>query len=424
MALRIGQARRQAFSAEAVVTLVGIGIALSLLGDATLYVVLPTHTAQAGILLEQVGLMLSANRLIRIFINSPFGLLIERWPRRPIMVVSLFLGAVASLFYTVPGFAPLLIGRLVWGIAWAGMWIGATTMILDIAGFANRGRMVGRLQMWFFIGVSGSSLLGGILTDALGYTATFLVSALVVGAGAVLWLLLLPEMRPAAPAHPKQTVSADEQHHAQVQANRNRLPLMIAITLYGLNWLLFIGALTALLPVLVNTRLDTTLLVIPILALAIPPTSFTGILTALNTVISLLTAPLSGWLSDRGGRRWWLVVFAVWLGILTLSVAAVGRDLVIIAATFTQAVVTSILTTQAITLAGDYAAPERRGRVLGVMNTVGDIGGALGPLLAFALLPVIGIEGIFTLGALLLTLVFPPAVWAAVHEGRINPTQA
>ncbi|MCD4684873.1 MAG: hypothetical protein K8S97_02920, partial [Anaerolineae bacterium] len=90
--------------------IIGLGVAISLLGDLTLYIVLPTHTDDAGIALANVGLMLSANRLIRIVINSPMGLLIERIPRRRIAVPALFLGAGSSLLYTVPGFWPLLIG--------------------------------------------------------------------------------------------------------------------------------------------------------------------------------------------------------------------------------------------------------------------------------------------------------------------------
>ena len=38
----------------------GLGTALSLMGDATLYTVLPTHTAEAGIALSGVGIILAS----------------------------------------------------------------------------------------------------------------------------------------------------------------------------------------------------------------------------------------------------------------------------------------------------------------------------------------------------------------------------
>ena len=111
--------RRQNIPPPITLILLGLGMALSLPGDATLYVVLPTHTAEAGIVLADVGLMLSANRLIRLLFNGPYGLLIERIPRRRMLVPSLFLGGFSTLLYTVPGFWPLLIGRLLWGVAWS-----------------------------------------------------------------------------------------------------------------------------------------------------------------------------------------------------------------------------------------------------------------------------------------------------------------
>ena len=71
---------RQTISSEQIVTIIGIGIAISLLGDGMLYIVLPTQYPQAGIRVEHVGIMLAANRAIRLFINSPYGILMERIP--------------------------------------------------------------------------------------------------------------------------------------------------------------------------------------------------------------------------------------------------------------------------------------------------------------------------------------------------------
>ncbi|MBZ0296095.1 MAG: MFS transporter, partial [Anaerolineae bacterium] len=127
--------------------LLGLGVMLSLVGDTAIYIVLPTHTVEAGILLVDVGLMLSANRLIRIFINSPYGYLIERWPRRRVLIASQLIGALANLLYLFPGFWPMLAGRLLWGVAWSGIWIGSNTAVLDIATRADRERLVGRHHM-------------------------------------------------------------------------------------------------------------------------------------------------------------------------------------------------------------------------------------------------------------------------------------
>jgi len=408
---------RAGFSHDRALFVIGLGVAVSLLGDLTLYVVLPTHTRAAGIALADVGLMLSANRLIRIVINGPAGMLIERLPRRRMLVPALFLGALSSLLYTVPGFWPLLIGRLLWGTAWAGVWLGASTMVLDLAPPERRGRYIGRLQAWFFIGSGGSALIGGVLTDWLGYAPALRVCSLLTLGAAVLWLLALPETRPIKPSRPAGArASANPGAAPQAASWRaSTLPLATAVALLGVNWLIFIGFLGATLPLLLEQRIGDTIVLIGLL---IPLASFTGGLSAANQVLGLIASPLSGWLSDRTGNRWALAVGALALGTGALALTAVGYGVLVVLATMLGAVATSVLQTQVMTLAGDYAPQGQQGRILGILNTVGDIGSAAGPLLAYALLPLIDLSGIFWLAAGLIALFLPWTAWISAREAR------
>jgi MFS family permease len=408
---------RQGFSHDRALFIIGLGVAVSLLGDLTLYVVLPTHTEAAGIALADVGLMLSANRLIRIAINGPAGMLIERVPRRRMLVPALFIGALSSLLYTLPGFWTLLIGRLLWGTAWAGVWLGASTMVLDLAPRRSRGRYIGRLQMWFFIGSGGAALIGGVLTDWLGYSPALRVCSLITLVAAVMWLLLLPETRPVRAARPADGHAAGPDDEVEYTGawRSSLLPLGTAVALLGVNWLIFIGFLGATLPLLLEQRIGETILLI---GLVIPLASFTGGLYAANQVLGLIASPLSGWVSDRTGNRWLLASGALALGVVALALTATGHGAVIVLATMLGALATSVLQTQVMTLAGDYAPHGQQGRILGVINTVGDIGSAAGPLLAYALLPVIDLSGIFWLATGLIALCLPWTAWIGARESR------
>jgi MFS family permease len=401
---------RQGFAPGLVIWIVGAGVALSLPGDLALYVVLPTHTEQAGIVLGNVGLMLAANRLIRIAINGPFGVMIERIPRRRLAVPALFLGGFAPLLYTIPGFWTLLIGRLMWGIAWAGLWLSANTIVLDISTHENRGRFVGRLQMWFFIGVGLGSLLGGVLTDWLGYRETFKVCAAITLSAAVMWWLLLPE---TFQKHPVPLPGTSDLASAPSRGTNRRAALIVAVTLLGINWLIFLGILGAVLPLLLKERTGES---IALAGLIVPLATFTGALSAGNQFVSLVTSPLAGWLSDFSGQRWGLVVGALLLGVISLGLTAVGSGAVVVAATMSGAVTTSVLQTQVMTLIGDLSAANQRGRILGILNTIGDVGSAAGPLLAYALLPLIGLGGIFGAATVVLGLMLPGASWMARRE--------
>ena len=132
------------------------------MGDATLYVVLPTHTQDAGVALGSVGLFLGANRAIRLLLNGPAGLAYDRWPRRGLFIASLLIGACSTALYAATrGFWPLLLARLLWGVAWSGIWVGGSAIILDITTDQNRGRWTGLYQTWFFFGAALGSLGGG-----------------------------------------------------------------------------------------------------------------------------------------------------------------------------------------------------------------------------------------------------------------------
>mgnify|MGYP000950728982 CR=1 FL=1 len=185
--------------ARRVLLAAGLGTALSLMGDAALYAVLPTHTAEAGVALASVGLLLSANRWVRLLTNAWAGQAYDRWPRRRLFVPALLLGAASTAVYALTtGFWPLLGARLLWGLAWSGIWVGGNTLILDVAAPEARGRLIGLYQLCFYLGTTLAAPLGGLLTDTLGFHPALGVAAVITGFGALAAGVLLPETRPCA----------------------------------------------------------------------------------------------------------------------------------------------------------------------------------------------------------------------------------
>jgi MFS family permease len=375
-------------------TILGIGTAVSLLGDSTLYTVLPDpkFALQAAVPFAQVGILLGANRLARIFFNAPAGRLIDRFPRRPLMIGSLAIGALSTLTYAIGhGFWVMLAGRILWGAAWSGLWIGGQAIVLDLADSDNRGRLSGRYQMWFFLGVGLSAFLGGIFTDLLGYRGGLFLSTGLTAVAASMWLFLLPE-----------TVSKHGEKRRDDQGEgigfRWRVVLVSALPIFTVRFI-YAGVIAATSILWLSGFAGAG---IHALDIFIPIATLTGALIALRTAFSVLGAPIAGFLSDLiHGRRWIIIGVALMLGgsglwfmgSPFLPLALFGVLFSALTASGVQALVTAYV--------GDSTPPNLSGRTLSSIFTFGDMGSALGPPLAFLLLVSFPLASLFRLCAVL-----------------------
>jgi MFS family permease len=387
----------------------GLGTALSLMGDASLYTVLPTHTAEAGIAMVQVGIILSINRLVRVFLNGPMGAAYDRSLRRGLFVGALFLGAVSTALYAATyGFWPLLVGRLLWGLAWAGIWVGGTTIILDVTTDQDRGRWTGLYQIWFFLGAALGAFVGGLLTDQIGYHAAMWAGAGVTAFGGLVALVLLPETRNVRTdtTYEKSSKPIKDRYNVYNPSNAaawyQNPGLWVVAILQGINRFVYAGVVAATLALLVQEQISATdsRLTGPLIGVA----TLTGTLMAGRTVLSVLAAPLSGMLSDKLGGRWPVTIVGLILGAISMLLLSDNSPVSILTGIALGAIAAGGVQTLVTALTGDLANKNQRGRAIGLLHTAGDIGSAAGPLIAYGLLLWIGLPGVYVLCGVLLVL--------------------
>ncbi|MBC8503926.1 MAG: MFS transporter [Anaerolineales bacterium] len=404
-----------------IITLLGIGTAISLLGDATLYTVLPhpSVAAQVGVKLSMVGILLGANRAVRLLLNGPVGLLYDRLPRRPLLITSLSVGALSSVLYALgKGFWPLFAGRIMWGLAWSLLWIGGNAVVLDISQETDRGQLSGRYQMWFILGVASSSLLGGLMTDLVGFRNGQWISALLIGLAALLWFFLFPETR------------GDMQSQTPESTKRmERVPIpwgTVLATSLPIFFARFIGwgvlAATAILWLsdLIGEGMKFGNIYIPIATL-------TGIYTAITMLTSIGSAPASGFFSDLIGRRWPVLAITAFLGAIgiwlmstrsiPMAFALAGAMLVPVVGGGVETLVPAII--------GDRVSDESRGRALGITNIFGDLGATVGPAFALGMLNLewLSLGEIYRIGAILLAGVGLFALLQAKERPESDPIE-
>ncbi|HID62970.1 MAG TPA: MFS transporter [Anaerolineae bacterium] len=381
----------------------GLGTALSLMGDATLYAVLPTHTAEAGIALSSVGIILGVNRAVRLFLNGPAGLAYDRWPRRRLFVPALFIGALSTAVYAATrGFWPMLAGRLLWGLAWSGIWVGGATVILDVTTAQDRGRWTGLYQTWFFLGAALGAFAGGLLTDWLGYGATMWLGAAVTALGGLIALILLPETRSIRPdtANVRCCGPSVEETRPRLRANRG---LWVAASLQGINRFVTAGVLAATMGLLAQDYLYRNGGSHQSASLAIGVATLTGALLAGRTLLSMVAAPLAGTMSDWLGSRWRVAAWGLAIGIISMALVAWGAPAAILTGISLGAVAGGSVQALATALTGDLVSQAQRGRAIGLLHTAGDLGSAIGPPTAYILIPWIGLRGVYLLCAGLFT---------------------
>jgi len=370
----------------------GLGTALSLFGDATLYAVLPTHTVDAGITLATVGVILSANRLIRLFLNRPAGIAYDRFPRRWLFIPALIIGSISTAIYAATsGFWPLLSGRLLWGLAWSGIWVGGATIILDVSQAQERGRWTGFYQTWFFLGAALGAIMGGWLTDLVGYTSTMWIGAGVTAFGAFYAYVFLPETRP------NQGLPKTAPDKVIQDALRLNMEFYAVISLNGINRFITAGVLAATLALLVQDQLSATDLVIGV-------ATVTGFLLGLRTILGMFAAPFSGMLSDKFNNRWGVTVGALLIGAIGMLLLVGNNPLIILLGICFSSIAGGSIQSLMTTRTGDLVDQPQRGKAIGSLYTAGDLGSALGPILAYALLEWLSLNGLFIICAALFAI--------------------
>jgi len=390
-------------SSRFILNLLGVGTAVSLLGEATLYTVLPHPDifTQFGITLSMVGVLLGANRAARLVLNGPVGILYDRMPRRGLLIAALSIGTGSSIFYAVGnGFWPLLLGRVFWGLAWSLLWVGGNSVVLDVSTEENRGRNSGIYQMWFFIGIASASFFGAILTDVFGFRGGQWISAVVIAATALAWFFFLPETRIKDAATVDTTKEAD-------RSAMIRLPWkVIGVTSFTvfLSRFMVWGVLAATAILWLSGIFGDGA---QIATLFVPIATLTGLYTALRSLISIGSTRLVGSVSDRLGRRWPILALAMTFGCLGVwlmsgeipGLALLGAFLVPIAGSSTETLIPAI--------AGDRVPKDLRSRALGLINTAGDLGAMIGPFAALGLLNLglLALVDIYKIGSVFFALV-------------------
>src|SRR5687768_7379094 len=143
--------------------------------------VLPLYAVAHGATATGVGAIVAAHMMVAAVGSIPLGRAADIVGRRPLLLAGMTLSAATSLLLPLAeGAVPL---ALIYGAAGLGV-AAFTPSALSMVGDAAASGGAGRAFAWYTISHYGSiglgSFLGGVVAEAAGYRAAFVISAGVV----------------------------------------------------------------------------------------------------------------------------------------------------------------------------------------------------------------------------------------------------
>jgi predicted MFS family arabinose efflux permease len=360
---------------QRLVFIVGLTIGLSILGDSFLYGNLPIEAENLGIALPLVGVLLSANRLVRLISNTWASSVFEKFgPRKP-FIASTVLALITTALYGVGwGFTVFLLARMGWGIAWSALRQGGYQAVWTGGPYA-KGKLMGLLWGMIRLGSAFSVVMGGYLRDLWGYRAG------VLGVMSVSALAIPVALSIRWPAE-AQRISSSRQSFWEGWKEALRTQRGRRLLLAGSIHTLFEGILIATASLFLARRLGNFDF---LSGLGIRIGTIAGLLLALRWTSDILFAPGIGWMADRLGQLRSLVVLVCVLLVSLLGAVNFSGPLLVVFLSFlfvSSAGLNVTLNAQANALSTQMERPHI---YLGVYATAIDGGAAVGPLLAYSI---------------------------------------
>ncbi|HRO79782.1 MAG TPA: MFS transporter [Alicycliphilus denitrificans] len=347
-----------------------IALAAALPTDVVLYLLLPMYGPAFGITLAEAGVLLAANRLVRIV---GYGWVARFYARRGDRATCTLAVAAAALCAlgnaVVEGFWALLPLRLLWGLCFAAL--NLSTQVLATAMPLGAAARSGRSRAFIAVGPMVALPLAAVASEAAGPRWIFLLLAGVALAG-----LLAARRLPDAP-HPGMDA------RRQGPRRPNALDTWSFLEGFALDGLFIIG-----LSVLGRDLLPGGAAVVA------------GVLLALRYGAEIALSPLGGRMADRWGAERLLVGLS-----LVTAVALLGFGTGWLWSCAAAIVVLRALQLPLLApiVAHRHPGPDRV-RALAARSVWRDIGAGLGPMAAGLLLPTVPAVWIYGAAALMLAL--------------------
>jgi MFS family permease len=377
------------------------------LGFGLVVPVLPVFALEFGVGLFAATAVVSSFAAVRLLSNPYSGTLIDRiGARRGVGYGALIVAFSSLLTGFSQSYAQLVVFRGFGGFGSALFFNALLALVVRSVGAEQRGRAVGLLQGGFLFGMTVGPLVGGVLATPLGLRWPFLIYAGFCGAAGLVGLRYLPQ-----PAAARQ---------AGAQAGARPAGSSLLTTWTTARRLCADPTFTAALVMMAASRWAATgvrFSLVPLFGEQVVGASplVLGMSLTIGAIAHLLAVWPAGKVADTVGRRALAVPAYLFFAVIAAVVGLATTTTSFLVVLALYGVGTGLTSVTPAVVAGDVVPAAETGTGIGVLNTAGDLGSVLGPVVSGFLAEAAGFGWGFGVSAGLLAV-------AAVFAARMPET--
>mgnify|MGYP005811799215 CR=1 FL=1 len=332
-----------------------------------LYFSLPIISKTYGASALEIGGLFTVFTVATLFLRPAAGWLLDRYGRKPFLVLALLIYALAMGFFAFSqSLNALYAARIVQGTGSAFLWAAVNTIVADLVPVRERGKALGQLSQTTtrggIVGIFAAAVPMFLFPQDTGWKITFIGYALLTLAGAGLAWKRVPA-----------TKSAQRTSHRQPLFSSALLRLLFVVLATAIPE----GMLGPIYLIYLQDKFTTDMITI---AWAFFPAGL---------VAAFLSTRL-GAVSDRFGRAPVMAIGLIGSGMVSLLMPALP-SLIWLAVLYTLSAVMGGLSEPAETaMVAELTGDDRLGTGYGVYDFVESVGLAIGPLLGGMLYDSVG----------------------------------
>jgi MFS family permease len=272
-----------------------------------------TLIPELGFSESNIGLTVSVYLLMSVILAFPIGALIRRFGAKKLLVATGIITTAGSILgtfaYTVPLF---LASRLIEGVSYALITVVAIAAIATVMPNKVKGLAMGIYSAWYPLGTALAMLIAPSINAAFGWhTLWWLTAGLSVIA--TIFVALIYKQ----PSHDDERVKGEEGTNKQSSEKDEVKPDYRSIVFLAAAFLFWCfvwsGSINSFYPTYLQLAQGVS-------------AQKAGFMVSLPSLLGLALGPIFGALSDRSGKRKWLVIVGI-AGTLSSLVFAFGNSL-------------------------------------------------------------------------------------------------